>query len=297
MVYYNLMATLLEQMQKAKMKEESKTNKIKKGKEKKKVEEAWSITICESGENHTGMQVIGEKADQGFTIEELQEANRRFQDAGAKTIYYDLKQLGLDEDHERFDRAENAGILVIKNAVEILGGNKVEFRKAMKAIDCDKEYFDVRRGKKLNKRARHNVCFAYMSQEPDIDNKKGRIVNIKSQKQLKNVINNLYLYLGEKARGLIAELNHYYDVSKCGIGFHGDTERRIVICVRLGASFPMNYYWYENSKRVGKRIEIPGLEEGDIYIMSDKAGGWDWKLRRNRRLTLRHAAGCSKYTK
>ena len=107
----------------------------------------------------------------------------------------------------------------------------------------------------------------------------------------------MLLYLGEKARGLIAELNHYYDVSKCGIGFHGDTERRKVICVRLGASFPMNYYWYENSKRVGKRIDIPGLEEGDIYIMSDKAGGWDWKLRKNNRLTLRHAAGCSKYTK
>lgn len=292
------MATLLEQMRKAKMNGERKSNKAKKGKKANKtIEEAWSITICESGENHTGMQIIGEKADQGFTIEELKEANRRFQEAGAETMYYDLKQLGLDEDPERINRAEDAGILVIKNAVQLLGGDNVVFRKAMKAIDCDKEYFDVRRGKKLNKRARHNVCFAYMSQEPDIDNKKGRIVNINSQTQLKNVIDNLYLYLGEKARGLIAELNHYYDVSKCGIGFHGDTERRIVICVRLGASFPMNYYWYENSKRVGKRIEIPGLEEGDIYIMSDKAGGWDWKLRKNRRLTLRHAAGCKKYIK
>ena len=292
------MATLLEQMQKAKMIEERKSNKGKKEKKANKiVEEAWSITICESGENHTGMQIIGEKAEQGFTIEELKEANIRFQDAGAKTLYYDLKQLGLNEEPDRFNRAEDAGILVIKNAVQVLGGDEVKFRKAMKAIDCDKEYFDVRRGKKLNKRARHNVCFAYMSQEPDIDNKKGRIVNINSQTQLKNVIDNLYLYLGEKARGLIAELNHYYDVSKCGIGFHGDTERRIVICVRLGDSFPMHYYWYENSKRVGKRIEIPDLEEGDIYIMSDKAGGWDWKLRRNRRLTLRHAAGCSKYTK
>ena len=289
------MTSLLQQMQK--MKGESKANKAKKGKNKKAVDEAWSITICESGENHTGMQIIGEKADQGFTIEELQKANRKFQEAGAETMYYDLKQLGLHEDEERFNRAEDAGILVIKNAVQVLNGDNVEFRKSMKAIDCDKEYWDVRRGKKLNKRARHNVCFAYMSQEPDIDNKKGRIVNINSQKQLKNVIDNLLLYLGEKARGLIAELNHYYDVSKCGIGFHGDTERRIVICVRLGASFPMNYYWYENSKRVGKRIEIPGLEEGDIYIMSDKAGGWDWKLRKNNRLTLRHSAGCSKYTK
>ena len=81
------MTSLLEQMQKAKMKGESKSKKV--------VEEAWSITICESGENHTGMQIIGEKAEQGFTIEELKDANRRFQDSGAETMYYDLKQLGL----------------------------------------------------------------------------------------------------------------------------------------------------------------------------------------------------------
>jgi hypothetical protein len=289
--------SLLEQMQNAKKKGETKVNKPKRSRKKKVVEEAWSITICESGENHTGMQIIGERADEGFTIEELKEANIKLQEAGAETMYYNLKELGLKEDEERFNRAEDAVILVIKNGVRVLGVDKVEFRRSMKAIDCDKEYWDVRRGRKLNKRARHNVCFAYMSQEPDIDNKKGRIVNINSQVQLKNVIDNLHLYLGEKARGLIAELNHYYDVSKCGIGFHGDTERRKVICVRLGASFPMNYYWYENSKRVGKRINIPGLKEGDIYIMSDKAGGWDWKLRKNNRLTLRHAAGCSKYTK
>ena len=112
-----------------------------------------SITICESGENHTGMQIIGEKADQGFTIEELKDANRRFQEAGAETMYYDLKQLGLNEDPERFNRAEDAGILVIKMLFNYWVEIKYMFRKVMKAIDCDKEYFDVRIGKKLNKRA------------------------------------------------------------------------------------------------------------------------------------------------
>ena len=290
--------SLLEQMRAAKMKGETKKNiKSRKTKKKEPPKEAWSITICESGENHTGMEIIGEKAEQGFTIEELRAAEIKFNEAGAVTEYYNLKELGLEDDQERFGRASEAGILIVRNGVAILGGNKVEFRKSMKVIDCDKKYFDVRRGRVLNKNARHNVCFAYKSQEPDIDNKKGRIVHIDSKKQLKGVIEHLYLYLGEKARGLIAELNHYYDIKKCGIGFHGDTERRIVICVRLGESFPMHYHWYENSKRVGKRIVLPILNEGDIYIMSDKAGGWDWKLRKNNRLTLRHAAGCAKFTK
>jgi hypothetical protein len=104
-------------------------------------------------------------------------------------------------------------------------------------------------------------------------------------------------YLGVKAKHLIGELNHYYNVNKCGIGYHGDTERRIVICIRLGASIPLNYYWYKNSKRVGNRIIVEDLTEGDMYIMSDKAVGYDWKLRKGGRLTLRHSAGCAKYTK
>ena len=194
------------------------------------------------------------------------------------------------------------GIKVDKDVIssgpfKMFGATNKGLKEEIKNIDCDKKYYDVRRSKVLNKNARHNVCFDYRDQEPDIANKKGRIVNINSLKNLKSVISNLYLYFGDKAKGLIAELNHYYDVKKCGIGFHGDTERRIVICVRLGESFPLHYYWYENSKRVGQRITLPHLNEGDIYIMSDKAVGYDWKLRRNNRLTLRHSAGCAKFTK
>ena len=259
--------------------------------------QSWSVTICESGENHTGMEIIGEKAEAGFSIQELKEAEAKFKLAGANTEYFDLKALGLSNDEERFDRAQEAGVLIVRNGVEIIGGKKYEFRQEMKNIDCDKKYFDTRRKKVLNKNARHNVCFAYKDQEPDIENKKGTIININSLEQLKIIIGNLHLYLGEKAKKLIGELNHYYDVRKCGIGFHGDTERRIVICVRLGESFPLHYFWYENSKRVGERIVLPELNEGDIYIMSDKAVGWDWKLRKNNRLTLRHSAGCNKFVK
>jgi hypothetical protein len=36
------------------------------------------------------------------------------------------------------------------------------------------------------------------------------------------------------------------------------------------------------------------LQAGDLYIMSDKATGNDWK--KSSILTLRHAAGAAKYT-
>ena len=289
--------SLLQQMKAVKMKGEAKKNKSRKTRIKEPPKESWSITICESGENHTGMEILGEKASEGMSCELLKEAQKKAEADGYDCEYFDLKELGLSEDKERYDRANEASVLIIRNILDKFGATNEGLRNEMKNIDCDKKYWDVRRSKVLNKNARHNVCFDYRDQEPDIANKKGRIVNINSLENLKLIISNLHLYFGDKAKGLIAELNHYYDVKKCGIGFHGDTERRIVMCVRLGESFPLHYYWYENSKRVGQRITLPILNEGDMYIMSDKAVGYDWKLRKNNRLTLRHSAGCTKFTK
>ena len=273
------------------------TKRKRKTKKKEPIKESWSITICESGENHTGMEILGKKADEGMSCDLLKEAKTKAEADGYICEYFDLKELGLKDETERYERASEAGILIIRDVLSKFGATNDGLRQEMKNIDCDKKYWDVRRSKVLNKLARHNVCFDYRDQEPNIGNKKGRIVNINSLDNLKSVIENLHLYFGDKSKGLIAELNHYYNVKKCGIGFHGDTERRIVICIRLGESLPLNFYWYENSKRVGQRITLPILNEGDMYVMSDKAVGYDWKLRKNNRLTLRHSAGCPKYTK
>lgn len=99
--------------------------------------------------------------------------------------------------------------------------------------------------------------------------------------------------MGPKAKTLACEGNYYYDVSKCGIGFHGDSERKRVIGLRLGASIPLHYQWFQKSVPIGQRY-IVELDHGDLYIMSEKAVGQDWLLRS--KLTLRHAAGSKTYT-
>jgi alkylated DNA repair dioxygenase AlkB len=98
--------------------------------------------------------------------------------------------------------------------------------------------------------------------------------------------------LGIKASNLSAESNHYYDVSTCGIGYHGDSERKIVIGIRLGKDFPLCFYWHLGKDRISQQIDLE-LHSGDMYVMDKKACGFDWK----RKLipTLRHAAGCDKY--
>ena len=158
----------------------------------------------------------------------------------------------------------------------------------------DKQYYDTRRKKVLNKRARYNLCYSDFSQESDYENKKGTIIHFDNIPLTKHLRERIPYYFGEKTTNLQGEGNYYYDLNKCGIGFHGDTERRIVIGMRLGESMPLHFQWYKKAVQIGERVKLQ-LNHGDIYIMSKKAVGFDWKKRKNNILTLRHAAGAKKF--
>lgn len=145
-------------------------------------------------------------------------------------------------------------------------------------------------GRVVNKLARHNLCFAEVAQEPDYQSKRGRVVEWASVPLTQQLHTELERITGAR---MIGEGNRYYDVKKCGIGYHGDTERRVVVGVRLGASMSLHFNWHHNTKPVGEHYSVV-LDHGDIYLMSEKAVGFDWKKRSQ--LTLRHAAGCAKFT-
>jgi len=94
---------------------------------------------------------------------------------------------------------------------------------------------------------------------------------------------------------LRAEGNYYYDITKTGTSFHGDTDRMKVVGVRLGnTSLPIHYQWFYQNNPIGNRI-ILNLNPGDIYVMSQKATGNDWKKKTI--YTLHHATGADKYLK
>lgn len=87
--------------------------------------------------------------------------------------------------------------------------------------------------------------------------------------------------IGEKAANLQGEGNYYNDVNKCGIGYHGDTERRKVVAIRLGQVNPLSYLWFYKNKYINSGEPNGGcagktffdLENGSMYIMSEKAVG------------------------
>ena len=66
-------------------------------------------------------------------------------------------------------------------------------------FDWDRKYWDNRRQKVLNKRARFNVCYEE-SVEPDYENKRGTIVGFDKVPKLKKLKDNLSVFFGEKGR-------------------------------------------------------------------------------------------------
>lgn len=124
----------------------------------------------------------------------------------------------------------------------------------------------------------------------EVQSGKGTVVKWETLSVLKKFKKYIEENFGPHANNLVAEGNSYTDLKKCYIGPHGDTERNIVIAIRLGKPFPMYFHWYHKSKPIGELITLPVLNHGDAYIMSQKAVGQDWKS--SSKITLRHSAGC-----
>lgn len=224
------------------------------------------------------MQRLGERAADGFSYEEVLDMHSRFKAAGENVDLFDLGSGGGDTP---------ACVLVLRNPL----ANADALLAEQRLLRPDTKAF--MKGRVVTKHARHNLCFGAVAQEPDYAKGKGRIVPWGDVPALSAVRDSLSERFGAKAAGLHGEGNYYYDLKRCGIGFHGDTERRRVIGLRLGGSFPLHFQWFRRSSPIGERV-IVELGHGDMYIMSEKAVGFDWAKKVIP--TLRHAAGCAKYT-
>lgn len=264
-----------------------------------------TITFGDQAENHVGMQKIGEMATEGFNKEDLEETRKWFEERNTECKLINLSDYLPESEEYKIDG--DAYLLIIKKGLDTILRDECE-----EDIKTSKDFFDEQNrlekdtkaymyGRVVNKKARYNLCFGLENQEPDYEKGKGRIIRFEDLPLLNKTRQILPKIIGEKARNLMAEANYYYDIGKCGIGFHGDAERKKVIGIRVGASLPLHFQWFVRSKAIGERLKLQ-LDHGDIYIMSEKTTGFDWKKKttgsgkhKKDLATLRHAAGCSKY--
>ena len=246
-----------------------------------------TLTFGDAGENHTGMEMLGTLGTpgSGFSNKEL---ISMWKFLAEKEIIAEFHNLSLE--------TNDAGILIIRNFLDSDGAN--ELLEELAGLRWDTQYWDTRRGRVLNKLARANLVIVDgVTQTADYENKKGTIVDTFSLPIFKETKDKLRDLINEssntdKADNLICEGNQYRDRKKCGIGYHGDTERRKVIAIRLGESMPMHWQWFYRHKPVGETFKYL-LNHGDMYVMSEKAVGTDWRC--SSRYTLRHAAGADRY--
>lgn len=265
-----------------------------------------TFTFCESGENHVGNQIVGQSVENGFTIKDLylffESAIKK-----EKTVeFYHLNE-GIYDTEENKEENENvrlsplekgcvvddAYLLIVRDFVD----NQEEVFEQLKKLKWDTKYYDTRRKRVLNKHARSNNIIASFSQKAKYEEGKGTVIESSKVPGIHNIMNKLGEWGGDNFKSLIAEGNNYTNRNKNGIGYHGDAERKKVVGIRFGldkVSNPIHFQWYHKHKRVGKNMKFD-LFPGDLYIMSEKAVGSDFK--KSSLFTLRHATGSAKYTK
>ena len=241
-----------------------------------------TITFGDCSENHVGMEKIGTMSENGYNSNNLDTISNYF--SGKEIERIDLTSYLENQDYT----GEKPELLIIRNAID----NHSEIFTELNNLEWDAKYFDNRRKRVLNKHARTNLCFSNYSQIADFENKKGTVINYDQVPQLNTAKNIIMNSINET--NMECEGNRYLDINKNGIGWHGDAERKKVIALRLGESMTICFNWFKQSIPIGTKF-MTKINSGDIYVMTEKTTGYDWKKRSI--FTLRHSAGADKYTK
>lgn len=292
--------------------------------------ERISLTCAPGGENHRGNQLIGRMPikGEGFTARDIDEGlgpyfSEKIGEENVEVI--DLNANSLDKIINMLPDEYQARVILLRNWVqtELGEGKTEEIYGEMYKDNWDSKYLDPNKDKRdadgnkilgedgkplkgrvLNKKARKNICYVPgMSQTANYDKGEGTIIDLKSKAVLYRAIESLKKHISAglvridsktKVEINVVEGNRYYNLKNTGIGFHGDTERVVVICITIGGggNYPMRWQWFKDGLPVGEPIDVE-LNDGDVYIMSEKAVGADWK--KKSMYTLRHAAGADKY--
>jgi hypothetical protein len=248
------------------------------------LKKVYTITFGDVAENHAKMQKIGTLHERGYSVEQLRNIQEKLTGYGLTTEMVDLN-VGFDE---KFSEAK---VLVIRRGAQFILSEETTDGLMAENDNLTMDKKALMKGKVVNKVARWNLCFAEEDQEPNYEDGKGRVVAWKHIPRMSRIRQVISEWTEDVL--LNGEANYYYDISKCGIGFHGDGERRKVFAVRMGETMPIYFKWFQNSQQVGDPFEVV-LNDGDMYIMSEKAVGFDWLKKKIP--TLRHSTGCSKFT-
>jgi len=256
-----------------------------------KEDEAYTLTLGDRAENERGMEIIGKCASAGLSVQKLHDIdeglNQSVSKSPPRSRIIDLGQLlpGVN--------TPPAAVLIstVNTAMNKDDSSDLIYKELRR---MPKDSTIAKEGMLQQKHARHNNTIADYSQLPDILNGKGTVCDFADYEHTGRLRDAIIQLTG--ASSLVGEVNHYFAPRQCGIRYHGDEERVIVVGARFGYGangFPLRFQWYRYGQPVG-REGILELQEGDLYMMSQEAVG-TLTFAKPREYTLRHAAGHDSY--
>lgn len=216
-----------------------------------------------------------------------------------KEINFERIHLNLLLPADMRDQSEFAELFIIPNGIEMLTSKAAKDEIFTFLNDCEFDEQGYHYGKLRKKYSEQSLEFANdIERKSNLAQKISTIVDVKKiphvvaiRKQLAEMMDKPNIENG------IGEVNRYLNTDKnpnqCGVGPRGYAQCREVIAFRLGHEMKFSYQWFFKCLPIGQRFERI-LLGGTIYLMSKKAVGYDYKLRKI--LTLRHFAGSGKFS-
>ena len=186
-----------------------------------------------------------------------------------------------------------ACLLVIKNGISLLMEDDADAAKLYPEQDrlrYDGKFFD--KGKLKVKRAHKAMIFSAEGRKASDDYKQPTVTAFSEVPRLTHIRSALSTLLGPRTTDLEVDGTKYHTSfhekgddgklmkKKSNTGWHGDDKRKIVVGVCLGAAATLSFVWRlpGSSKNFHDTLVTIPLHHGDIYVMSEKATGFDWKL-------------------
>ena len=269
---------------------------------KRKFKERYALTFGEVAILHVGGEELGHgRREVGFSVSELQAIAAKYDNAEL----HSLNNVAC--------KGESAALLIIRGGAKTILSSEEDAAhhlfEEQERVSYDRTFFDSRRRRMLNKRARFNIVFGEQGQKQRF-HRDGKdlspaeftsksfevastdvlhsIESFKNLPLLGQLRDKLPSVFGEKSHLLNAEGNHYYE-KKSFIGWHGDAERKIVMCLSLGRTAYLRFAWRKPGSSENIGMQEFKIRHGDFYVMSEKATGFDWRMRSKWRLV--HSAG------
>lgn len=261
-----------------------------------------TCTFADNGENNAGGQHVGTMggAELAHSPAELEAMCTELVEKGVDAKVYKFHE--LVEAPSTLPSMPEATVLVIKRHDWLVSKTDVDsIEKDLWKTPIDTMAMHGRGANRAlkNKNARHNNCMTDAAVRPpsiaakeDYENGAGSVVDLQTIPKLATLRDRLAKLV--KRDLPVIENNFYYEIGRrCGIGWHGDAERRITVLMRFGEAskkMPLKFQCFYNYKPVGDICEFH-LESGDIVVMSKVANGQDWMDPPRLRWTMRHATG------